>query len=212
MSHSQNHKMPDSKISARGKPASDGAKNLKKSKEGKVARGSAASHSKTVSKTAAKRPEKEPKPTTGEAPEPAEAPIEEEKKTGQERYWEGVGRRKTAVARVRLYTRGEKGVWVNGKPAAEYFPYANLEKAATLAIETMKSQDRFRAVAKVRGGGIRAQAEAVSHGSARALVLFNADFRKRLKREGLLTRDPRMTERKKFGLKKARRAPQWAKR
>ncbi len=129
-----------------------------------------------------------------------------------ERYWEAVGRRKTAVARVRLFTRGEKGIWVNARPLADYFRYPYLQKIAADALETMKSADRFRVTAKVNGGGIHAQAEAVRHGTARALVLFNPDFRKRLKRAGFLTRDPRMKERKKFGLKGARRAPQWAKR
>ncbi|MDP3727277.1 MAG: 30S ribosomal protein S9 [bacterium] len=129
-----------------------------------------------------------------------------------ERYWEAVGRRKTAVARVRLFTKGEKGVWVNAKPIADYFPHGNLSQIASEALETMKTSDRFRTTVKVSGGGLHAQAEAVRHGTARALTLFNPDFRKRLKRAGFLTRDSRMKERKKFGLKGARRAPQWAKR
>lgn len=128
------------------------------------------------------------------------------------RYWEGVGRRKTAVARVRFFTRGEKGIWVNEKTIGDYFQYPNLRRTAAEAIELMNSGDRFHVSVKVRGGGTSAQAEAVRHGTARVLVLFNPDFRKRLKRAGFLTRDPRMVERKKFGLKKARRAPQWAKR
>lgn len=129
-----------------------------------------------------------------------------------ERYWEAVGRRKTAVARVRLFTKGEKGVWVNGRPAAAYFTYPPLRQTAEEALELMKTADRFRVTAKVKGGGLKAQAEAIRHGTARALVIFNPDFRKRLKRAGFLRRDPRMKERKKFGLKGARRAPQWAKR
>jgi small subunit ribosomal protein S9 len=76
----------------------------------------------------------------------------------------------------------------------------------------MKSLDRFRMVAVVKGGGIRAQAEAVRHGIARALTIFNPDYRKRLRKAGFLTRDPRMKERKKPGLRRARRAPQWSKR
>lgn len=139
----------------------------------------------------------------------AELPVKE---ITPERYWEAVGRRKTAVARIRLFTRGDKGIWVNSKPLAEYFPYPHLQRIASEAVETMKSNDRFRVSAHVRGGGTHAQAEAVRHGTARALVLFNPDFRKRLKRAGFLRRDPRMKERKKFGLKGARRAPQWAKR
>ena len=149
------------------------------------------------------------------APSPA-SEIQESKKTSQEieaeRYWEAVGRRKTAVARVRLFTKGEHGILVNGKPIVEYFPYVALQRIAAEAIETMNSSDRFRVSANVSGGGSHAQAEAIRHGTARALTLFNADFRKRLKRAGYLTRDPRMKERKKFGLKGARKAPQWAKR
>lgn len=137
---------------------------------------------------------------------------EKKKEESSERYWEGVGRRKTAVARVRFFTRGEKGVWVNDKTLADYFQYPNFQRTAAEAIDLMNSGDRFHVSVRVKGGGIRAQAEAVRHGTARVLVLFNPDFRKRLKRAGFLTRDPRMVERKKFGLKKARRAPQWAKR
>jgi small subunit ribosomal protein S9 len=123
-----------------------------------------------------------------------------------------VGRRKTAIARVRLFTRGEKGLWVNEKPVAAYFVAPHLQRVAEESLGAMKSSDRFHATAKVSGGGLHAQAEAIRHGTARALILFNPDFRKRLKREGFLTRDPRVKERKKFGLKGARRAPQWAKR
>ncbi len=139
-------------------------------------------------------------------------PRAETTDVASERYWEAVGRRKTAIARVRLFTRGEKGFLVNGRPLRAYFTYPYYERTAAEALETMKIADRFRVSARVTGGGPHAQAEAIRHGSARALVLFNPDFRKRLKRAGFLTRDPRMKERKKFGLKGARRAPQWQKR
>lgn len=129
-----------------------------------------------------------------------------------ERYWEAVGRRKTAVARVRLFTRGDKGMWVNDKPYGIYFHTEDMRRTAEDALKKMKAQERFRVVVKANGGGLHSQSEAVRHGTARALTKFNPDFRKRLKRAGFLTRDPRMVERKKFGLKKARRAPQWAKR
>lgn len=128
------------------------------------------------------------------------------------RYYEGVGRRKRAVARVRLFTKGEKEFLVNSKAYTEYFPTFELQFLADGALRKMKVGDKFMVVSKVRGGGVSSQAEAVRHGIARALVKFNADFRKRLKRAGYLRRDPREVERKKFGLKKARRAPQWAKR
>ena len=146
---------------------------------------------------------------------PEEKPAQPEQKpaeAGNGRYWEAVGRRKTAVARVRLYTRGEKGIWVNNKPFHEYFQYGGFLDVVEDPIKKMKSGDRFRVSAKLSGGGIHAQAEALRHGISRALVKFNPDFRKRLKRAGFLTRDPRMKERKKFGLKGARKAPQWAKR
>lgn len=128
------------------------------------------------------------------------------------RYYEAVGRRKTAIARVRLWTRGEKEFLVNEKPLLQYFPTPELQETARASLQKMNVEDKFRVVAKVRGGGSSAQAEAIRHGVARALVLFNPDFKKRLRKAGYLTRDPRMRERKKFGLKRARRAPQWAKR
>lgn len=128
-----------------------------------------------------------------------------------ERYIEAVGRRKTAIARVRLFTRpGDFSV--NGKPYSEYFPTMALHKIAEEALKKMKLWERFRVSVRISGGGIRAQAEAIRHGLARCLINFNPDFRKRLKKAGFLTRDPRMKERKKFGLKKARKAPQWQKR
>jgi small subunit ribosomal protein S9 len=136
--------------------------------------------------------------------------IEKPKET--EKYLEAVGRRKTAVARVRLFTRGEKVFLVNQKPLEKYFPIPDLQKTAQASLEKMKCLDKFRVVSLVRGGGLAGQAEAIRHGTARALTLFNLDFKKRLRRAGFLTRDPRMRERKKFGLKRARRAPQWSKR
>ncbi len=128
------------------------------------------------------------------------------------RYFEAVGRRKTAVARVRLSTQGDKECLINEKPYQQYFPTLELQETAISSLNKMKCQDKFRVSVKVGGGGINAQAEAVRHGTARALVEFNPDFRKRLRRVGYLTRDPRKRERKKFGLKRARRAPQWQKR
>lgn len=128
-----------------------------------------------------------------------------------ERYYEAVGRRKTATARIRLYTKGQ-GMVVNGKDYTEYFSTDLLQKLAESSLKKMKSLDRFKVVAKVLGGGLKSQAEAVRHGTARVLVKFNEDFGKRLKRAGYLTRDPRMKERKKPGLKRARKGPRWSKR
>jgi len=128
------------------------------------------------------------------------------------KYYQAIGRRKTSVARIRLFTQGDKTIMINGKPYKEYFPNLNLQQIVSVALDRMKALDKFMVSVKVRGGGVHSQAEAVRHGISRALVKFNPDFRKRLRRVGYLTRDPRMRERKKFGLKRARRAPQWSKR
>lgn len=129
----------------------------------------------------------------------------------KEHYFEAVGRRKTAVARVRLHTK-KIGVEVNEGDFQKYFPILRLQKKITAPLEKMKIADKLGAVIKVKGGGINAQAEAICLGIARALIKFNPDFKKRLRRFGYLTRDSRKVERKKYGLKKARRAPQWKKR
>lgn len=174
-------------------------------------------------KKAAVKEEVPQMPSVSVAPLPAESVSKEgvsdtgfeklEEEPGKlERYWEAVGRRKQAIARVRLYTRGEKSIAVNEKPYGEYFHTKEQQRLAEESLQKMKSMNRFRVSAHVSGGGLKAQAEAIRHGVARALVKFNPDFRKRLRRAGFLTRDPRMKERKKFGLKSARRRPQWAKR
>lgn len=142
------------------------------------------------------------------APKIVEEKIEEE----SDRYFEAVGRRKTAVARVRLFTKGDKEVVVNNKPFNTYFQDFEFQEIAMSSLKKMKCLDRFRVSIIIKGGGLHAQAEAVRHGTAMALTKFNNDFRKRLKRVGYLTRDSRMRERKKPGLKRARRAPQWSKR
>lgn len=139
-------------------------------------------------------------------------PIEKELASKPDRYFEAIGRRKTAVARVRLFTRGEKQFLVNGKPYQEYFTVVEDQQKATASMRKMKCLDKFKVTVMVKGGGHNAQAEAVRHGTARVLVDFNNNFKKRLRKVGYLTRDPRMRERKKFGLKRARKAPQWAKR
>jgi len=141
-----------------------------------------------------------------------EKPKEKPQVEKPEKYLEAVGRRKTAVARVRLFTRGEKTILVNNKPYNIYFPTLELQQIIQAPLQKMKCLDKFGVLAMVKGGGYHAQAEAVRHGIARVLILFNFDFRKRLKKAGYLTRDSRMRERKKFGLKRARRAPQWQKR
>jgi len=129
-----------------------------------------------------------------------------------DRYFEAIGRRKTAVARIRLYTKGDKEFIVNNKPYQKYFQLEEDQESAVASMKKMKCLDKFRVTVVVKGGGHHAQAEAVRHGTARVLVDFNNNFRKRLRKAGFLTRDPRMRERKKFGLKRARKGPQWSKR
>lgn len=146
--------------------------------------------------------------------------LEELPEGAVEKYYESVGRRKVAVARVRLMTRKSGDalkedlalMTVNGKDYAEYFLDANLLRRVEEPLRRLKSLNRFKVTAVVRGGGISGQADAVRHGISRALELFDANFRKKLKKAGFLTRDSRRVERKKPGLKKARKGPRWAKR
>ncbi|MBI4117106.1 MAG: 30S ribosomal protein S9 [Parcubacteria group bacterium] len=147
--------------------------------------------------------------------EAKEAAIEE-----KERYLEAVGRRKESVARVRLFTKKagdkfpeDKGlILINQKPYQEYFKDLFLQDEIEEPLKKMKSLDRFKGSVMVGGGGLKGQAEAIRLGIARALVLFDANYRKKLKKLGYLTQDSRIKERRKYGLKKARKAPQWAKR
>lgn len=128
------------------------------------------------------------------------------------RYHYGTGRRKAAVARVRLYP-GSGTMTVNGKPAAEYFGgRLMLHQNIQLPLRLTNSLDRFDAIIKVVGGGVSGQAGAVRHGLARALVRSDEELRPVLKAAHLLTRDARVKERKKVGLKRARKAPQYTKR
>lgn len=128
------------------------------------------------------------------------------------RYIEAVGRRKTSSARVRITEGTKEGVTINDKTVAEYFPTAELQNIVAEALEKSKVAGKFIVTVKVVGGGIHSQAEALRHGLSRAIVKYDEETRKRLKKLGFLKRDPRMKERRKFGLKKARKAPQWSKR
>ncbi|RJQ31393.1 MAG: 30S ribosomal protein S9 [Peptococcaceae bacterium] len=123
----------------------------------------------------------------------------------------GTGRRKNAVARVFLVP-GEGRVMVNNRPVGEYFGRRTLEMIVRQPLELTGLTGRFDILAKVVGGGVTGQAGAIKMGIARALVQSDANLRPTLKRAGFLTRDPRMKERRKYGLKKARRAPQFSKR
>lgn len=130
------------------------------------------------------------------------------------KYFEGVGRRKTAVARVRIYPLGEAkfSAKVNDKGIEEFFPVLRMRSAALAPLSVFGEKSRPAVEVSVRGGGITGQAEAVTLGLARAIIKFNPDLRGTLKGLGYLTRDDRAVERKKYGLRKARRAPQWKKR
>ncbi len=135
-----------------------------------------------------------------------------EKKASTKEYIRAIGRRKTATAVVRLYKASKTSYLINGKELAVYFPTAELKKIVTGAFETATPSEKFEIIVTTRGGGTHAQAEAVRHGISRALVLFDAELRVVLKKAKMLKRDPRQVERKKFGLKKARKSPQWSKR
>ena len=128
------------------------------------------------------------------------------------RYYQGTGRRKTAVARVRLFAGSGEFV-VNGKQITEYFGVRDLfQKELVRPLELTGNAASFNVLVKVRGGGVAGQVGAVRHGIARALLDLNAELRPTLKKAGLLTRDPRVKERKKPGLKRARKRPQYTKR
>ena len=127
-------------------------------------------------------------------------------------YIETVGRRKTAVARARV-SKLAKGVVVNGRPIEQYLPTQELIKTALQPFHEKEAyKDLFGATIVIKGGGSSAQAEAIRHALTRAFVTYDPEDRKFFKDLGFLTRDQRKKERKKFGLKKARRAPQWSKR
>ncbi|HSE56922.1 MAG TPA: 30S ribosomal protein S9 [Candidatus Paceibacterota bacterium] len=128
------------------------------------------------------------------------------------KYIETVGRRKTATARVRVSPATKGSYDINGKDLATYFPTAELQKTVTDTFAKLETSDSYAVTVRVSGGGIHAQAEAVRHGIARALVEENTEVKPKLKQAGYLKRDPRSKERRKFGLKKARKAPQWSKR
>ena len=124
----------------------------------------------------------------------------------------GTGRRKTAIAVVKL-VKGKGRVFVNGRTFSDYFGNrAALEMMVYRPLALTDNQEKFDVRVKTAGGGISAQAGAIKHGISRALLQANGEFRPTLKSAGFLTRDPRMKERKKYGLKKARRAPQFSKR
>ena len=129
----------------------------------------------------------------------------------EQAYFYGIGRRKTAVARVRLFPGGE-AIIVNGTPYEELFSRLEHRQTIVQPLLVTESLGKYNAVIKVDGGGISGQSDAISHGIARALVKADESVKPILRQNGLLTRDPRVKERKKVGLKRARKAPQYTKR
>lgn len=150
------------------------------------------------------------KPTRKRTPKAVVSESVAEAKPKPMAFYEGVGRRKTSVARVRLFAKAGEFL-VNEKTLEQYFPTIELKEIVASPFKRI-GLESFGASIIVKGGGVHSQAEAVRHGIAKALLIFNPEFRKKLKTAGFLTRDARMRERKKFGLKRARRAPQWQKR
>jgi len=128
----------------------------------------------------------------------------------KEKYIEAIGRRKTSVARVRITPASKTSISINTKELEKYFPTTSLQKTVLSAFDNLN--EKFAVTVQLKGGGISSQSEAVRHGLSRALVLFEPNLRAQLKIRGFLKRDPRAKERRKFGLKKARKAPQWSKR
>ena len=127
-------------------------------------------------------------------------------------YFYGTGRRKSSVARVHLFQGGTGSITVNGRDIDDYFGLETLKMVVRQPLEATSQLGKVDIVATVSGGGVSGQAGALRHGISRALLLVSPEFRPILKQAGLLTRDPRMKERKKYGLKAARRAPQFSKR
>lgn len=131
--------------------------------------------------------------------------------TQQQFYYYGTGRRKTAVARVRLYPGGGSAT-INGRPLDNAFPRLALQQDVLAPLRVTGNADKFTVMAKVEGGGLSGQAGAIRHGIARALLRVDESLRSALRKFGFLTRDPRAKERKKYGLKRARKAKQYTKR
>lgn len=179
-----------------------------------------APHTKTKKPTSAKAPLPKRATVAKRAPAPrhqapSPVPAAPEHATTARRSYDfnhAVGRRKAAIARVRLYPKGTGKVTVNEREYASYFPTLEQQLAVMQPLRITGTDKTFDVGVKVSGGGTHGQAEAVRHGIARTLLLVNEEYRRPLRAAGCLTRDSRVKERKKYGLKKARRAPQFSKR
>ena len=130
----------------------------------------------------------------------------------KKQYQYGTGRRKSSIARVRVYENGTGSIIINGREIDDYFGLDTLKLIVRQPLVATETLGKVDIVATVKGGGVAGQAGALRHGISRALLLASEDYRPLLKKAGFLTRDPRMKERKKYGLKAARRAPQFSKR
>ena len=130
----------------------------------------------------------------------------------KKQYQYGTGRRKSSVARVRVYEGGTGSIIINGRDIDDYFGLETLKLIVRQPLALTENTDKLDVVCTVTGGGVTGQAGAIRHGVSRALLEFSPELRPVLKKAGFLTRDPRMKERKKYGLKAARRAPQFSKR
>jgi len=177
---------------------------------------------KTPAKAEAVVEEKEKTPVKETKTVKEEAPVEEttsEEETvasaangGRGEYLYSVGKRKTSVAQIRVYKKGTGSIEVNGKAMEVFFNFADWQETIKSPMKIIGQDDKLDVTVKVSGGGVNSQAQAIRHGIAKALIQLNPNFRKPLKKAGFITRDARKKERKKPGLKRARRAPQWKKR
>lgn len=153
-------------------------------------------------------PSKPKKATKAKKDTPAKTAAKKVKRT----YLYACGRRKCAVARVRYYKKGEGEIIINDKEMKEHLPSKEMQMIVVAPLEALKHEGKWKITIKVTGGGKRSQVDAIRLGVARVLVVLDAENKKELKAYKYLTRDPRVKERKKYGLKGARRAPQWSKR
>jgi small subunit ribosomal protein S9 len=168
-----------------------------------------------VAKAAAPKAAKKTAPKAVKAVAEKAAPAKKAEKKHAEVYFYAVGRRKSSVAQVRLFEDDkatDSDIVINGKKMKDYFPTANLQNTILSPLKAVGLYGKMKMTVVVRGGGVTGQVDAVRLGVARAIVKFNEEFKKQFKVLGYMTRDAREVERKKPGLKGARKAPQWAKR
>lgn len=165
---------------------------------------------KTVKKSETK--EKKESAIKKESKETKNVTETEDAATKKLAYYYAIGRRKSAVAQVRLYKKGEGEIKINEKDIKNYFPREEWQVILSAPLKAMGQTNKLNIFIKIQGGGVKSQAEAARLGISRALLKLNPIFKRGLKKYGYLTRDSRVKERKKYGLRGARRAPQWAKR